>query len=87
MIKKHPELQCNLCGYIPDNLDIQMTHYNLKTCDTCGQPNVCDLCIIYSLEEIKKIDKGEKGKSQCRKCAGYKPIGHMRKFYLEDEYK
>lgn len=88
-IKTYPELKCSVCGYIPDEDDIEFTNYNLKKCDTCGQENVCDLCRTYSPEEADKFELGI-AKCNCNKCNGsqfpYSP-GTNRKYWLEEEYK
>lgn len=87
IIKTYPELQCSICGYIPDDEDINLTSYNIKNCDTCGQENVCDLCRGYTREEANKFELGT-AKCNCFKCNGLSSsIGKNRKFWLEDEYK
>lgn len=83
---KHPELRCSTCGYIPDDEDIIKTNYNIKSCETCGQENVCDLCLSYYLRDIDKNNKVV-GNSKCPKCnPSYKMPGKDRKLWLLDEY-
>ncbi|MFA5558661.1 MAG: hypothetical protein WDA59_04270 [Methanofastidiosum sp.] len=91
-MKIYPELQCSTCGYIPDDEDIEKTDYELKTCETCGQENVCCLCLHY--HPVIKDDDWDFGKSMCPKCnpsynldGSLHLLGKDRKFWLEDEYE
>lgn len=81
----HPELKCSVCGYVPDDKDIEKTNYRLGTCETCGQENVCDLCLGYGVE--KRDGKWDLiSGSECPLCSGRKPWGKKRKRLLKDEY-
>lgn len=77
------QLQCSVCGYIPDQEDIDKTNYKVNTCETCGQENVCDLCLYHSLVE----KEGERAfvltKIRCPKCS---LPGKNRKKVLEVLY-
>lgn len=97
MSKKLKDLKCSVCGYIPDQEDIDATGYGLVTCETCGKENVCDLCLF---KETIKPDRennvwGRLGDTY--KCYSCTPLykdntgkqhlpGKKRKFWLEDEY-
>ncbi len=82
---KYKELQCSVCGYIPDQEDIDKTNYKLDTCDTCGQKNVCDLCLYYTFNAIEDKDTKIPALSQSR-CPRCSFIGHNRKFWLKELY-
>jgi len=87
---KHEALCCSCCGYIPDDEDIKKTNYRLRTC-SCGQENVCDLCLTYpmaALMDAKPGDPESFGPSGCPVCSPQtgKLIGAERKFWLQDEY-
>lgn len=75
-VKKHKNLKCSCCGFIPDFNDIVRTGYHLMDCD-CGQDNVCDLCLTSDDSGIKFA---------CPKCSGSEARGKNRKVLLKDEY-
>jgi len=77
-MKTYENLKCSACGYIPDQDDIDKTNYHLSEC-TCGQKNVCDLCLSHSFEL---------GKYFCPVCCvNIRPLGKDRKFWLQEEYE
>lgn len=78
---RHKDKQCSVCGYIPNDEDIEQTYYQLLKC-TCGQANVCDLCITYSYDVNEKFITGVK----CPACSDIEPLGKNRKELLEGEY-
>jgi len=69
---------CSVCGFIPTEEDILKTNYKTYTCDTCGQKDVCDLCLRYTLHNWEK--------SICEKCHPARIIGKNRRFWLQEEY-
>lgn len=94
-MKEHSDLKCSVCGYIPDDDDLQKTNYKVATCDTCGQENVCDLCLFHPLESFTKLEdvKVKVKKTKCPSCSPhYRENGELilfgndRKFWLQDEY-
>jgi hypothetical protein len=77
------ELQCSICGYIPDQDDIDKTDYKLNTCENCGQENVCDLCLYYTLVDNKGEQPIFLTKIKCPAC----PLpGNNRKKVLKALY-
>lgn len=81
----HPELKCSVCGYVPDDDDIEKTNYHLETCETCGQEKVCDLCLCHGIE--KKNNKWVLVvESECPMCSDKGKLGKNRKALLKNEY-
>ncbi len=85
---EYPEFKCSACGYIPDDEDLEKTGYHLSKCDTCGQENVCDLCLFYMLVEVDFAADFDKwwSKSECPKCSSRSGFGKLRKELLLEEY-
>lgn len=88
IIKYHFDLQCAICGYIPDDEDIKYTNYHLSKCLKCGEL-ACDLCSGISSEDIGKLKENEDWTKYlvCHICNSITPIGNKRKFWLKEEYK
>jgi len=89
-------LKCSVCGYVPDDEDIELTNYNILACSNCGMDNVCDICRFTSLTKpVRKEGKwGGRSKEVCSKCyptfnektgEPFLP-GKTRKSWLADEY-
>ena len=79
---EHLQLKCSVCGYIPDDDDIAKTNYSINTCDTCGQQNVCDLCLHYSI----MLDENNQTQLNNTRCPSCRAIGKNRKEILKDLY-
>jgi len=82
------DLKCSTCGYIPDEDDIIKTNYHLSKC-SCGQENVCDLCLMVEVGYRKPIDFSLEPITRCPTCFGGNQFqgSRSRKFWLENEYK
>ncbi len=90
----YENLKCSTCNYIPDQEDIDKTGYHLLVC-SCGQKNVCDLCLFYEAEIVKKASINNdrafnnsilSNNSKCPNCSSGAIRGNKRKFWLQDEY-
>ena len=84
---EYPELKCSTCGYVPDDEDIKRTDYHLDTC-SCGQENVCDLCLSINAIYITDTEDGpvaDPDKWECPACQkSGRRIGQDRKALFKE---